>query len=328
MTGFGEPLKRAREAKGVTIDSVAESTRIARRYLQALERSELEALPGKVFDRGYIKAYAQYLEIDPEPVLAAYADEAGRKGNSTPESDRLLEEMHDLLDRRRPERGRLSALFKTIAYAVPVVVAAAGLAWLSFRRPAPPPEPKPEERVVLQRPPEPAPPPVPAPTVPPKTETPPPRDGLRITQSGVGTALRDRNLAGQGTRFVEGTRLLYWTRVLGGESGDRVVHVWIHDGATSMRAELPLGGPHWRTYSTLTLPTGAAGEWVVEARAPDGRVLSRDEFLCVASDSDVDEDLEPSVQHALHVEGHRLRVHPRQPRVLHDPGVDAVAVRP
>jgi cytoskeletal protein RodZ len=306
MTGFGEPLKRAREAKGVTIDSVAESTRIARRYLQALERSELEALPGRVFDRGYIKAYAQYLEIDPEPVLAAYAAAAGREADATPESDRLLEKMHELLDRRRPQRGRLPALLKAIAYAVLVAVAAAGLAWLSFRKPVPRPEPEPEERVVLQRPREPAPPPEPAPSVQPKREKVLSRDGLFITQSGVGTALRDRNLTGQGTRFVEGTRLLYWTRVLGGESGDRVVHVWIHDGATSMRAELPLGGPHWRTYSTLTLPSGAAGEWVVEARAPDGRVLSHDEFVCVATESDgsdVDEDLEPSVQHALHVEG-------------------------
>ncbi|MGH9319428.1 MAG: helix-turn-helix domain-containing protein, partial [Vicinamibacteria bacterium] len=38
-------MKRAREARGVALDAVASATRIARRYLDALERSDLQALP-------------------------------------------------------------------------------------------------------------------------------------------------------------------------------------------------------------------------------------------------------------------------------------------
>jgi hypothetical protein len=51
-----------------------------------------------------------------------------------------------------------------------------------------------------------------------------------------------------------------------------------------MRADLPIGGRHWRTYSRFLLPEGSAGRWAVEARTSDGRLLVRDEFLCTADD--------------------------------------------
>jgi transcriptional regulator with XRE-family HTH domain len=323
MTGFGEHLKQAREAKGVTLDSVSRATRIAPRYLDALERGELGALPGRVFEKGFIKAYAEYLDLDPEPVLAAHAEAVNQEGRPAPENDRrMLEEMHELLDRRRGRKSRFSSGVKRLSlYAAPALVLATGIAWLSFGRVAPVPESAPDERVTLQRP-QIAPPP------PAETKTVEQRDGIRITQSGVGTALVERDLAGRGTRFVEGTKLWYWTRVLGGAEGERIVHVWIHDGRTSMRAELSLGGPHWRTHSTLTLPAGASGEWAIEARAADGRVLARDEFVCVPRGSDVHEDLEAAVEHSLHVERHRFWIDARHSRILHDLGVHAIAMRP
>ncbi len=49
----------------MSVRAVAKSTRITERYLHALERGDLEALPGGAFDRGYIKSHAQFLDIDP-----------------------------------------------------------------------------------------------------------------------------------------------------------------------------------------------------------------------------------------------------------------------
>ncbi|HXV62521.1 MAG TPA: helix-turn-helix domain-containing protein, partial [Vicinamibacteria bacterium] len=43
---FGTQLRDAREASGDTLDAIARTTRISRRYLQALEASDLETLPG------------------------------------------------------------------------------------------------------------------------------------------------------------------------------------------------------------------------------------------------------------------------------------------
>lgn len=66
---LGETLRQARRARGVTLDDAARATRIPHKYLLALEDDEPQALPGGVYGRGVLRAYARYLEIDPEPLL-------------------------------------------------------------------------------------------------------------------------------------------------------------------------------------------------------------------------------------------------------------------
>jgi len=83
---------------------------------------------------------------------------------------------------------------------------------------------------------------------------------------------------------VEGSEVVFWTLVVGGRPGDSIRHVWFEDGRAVMRADLDIGGAHWRTYSRLGLPRGATGPWTVEARDPEGRLLARQEFLCVPAE--------------------------------------------
>jgi cytoskeletal protein RodZ len=109
----------------------------------------------------------------------------------------------------------------------------------------------------------------------------PPNDaGLVVPQSGVGTDVVDRQLVGQSETFSVGTRVVFWTRIVGGGYGDSVSHVWLHNGRTTGVVNLPVDGPSWRTQSRRTLATDAEGTWVVEARDSDGRVLARHEFRC------------------------------------------------
>ena len=105
-----------------------------------------------------------------------------------------------------------------------------------------------------------------------------PETGLRVAESGVGTAVEARELKGKATSFPEGSSVSFWTRVVGGQAGDRIVHVWIHDGKETSIG-LSIGGSHWRTHSTKRLHPGLGGNWVVEARSSDGRVLAREEFI-------------------------------------------------
>jgi len=49
---------------------IAAATRIRRRHLEALEEWRLDDLPGVVYARGYLRAYAEHLELDPRPLLA------------------------------------------------------------------------------------------------------------------------------------------------------------------------------------------------------------------------------------------------------------------
>jgi hypothetical protein len=103
---------------------------------------------------------------------------------------------------------------------------------------------------------------------------------ISITESGVGTGVVDRRLVGQRTRFEEGSTVFFFTRVVGAAPGQKLRHVWLREGRVIQSRELPLGSAHWRTYSTKTL--WGKGNWTVEARGADDRVLARADFKCEA----------------------------------------------
>jgi cytoskeletal protein RodZ len=76
MGELGELLRKAREAKGLSLAQVEEATKIRSAYLQALEEENYERLPPPTYVKGFLKNYARYLELDPPQVLALYAGPA------------------------------------------------------------------------------------------------------------------------------------------------------------------------------------------------------------------------------------------------------------
>jgi len=69
---FGERLKRERELREVALDEIASATRIAPRFLEALENEQWDQLPGGVFGRGFVRAIARYLGLSEEDLLSEY----------------------------------------------------------------------------------------------------------------------------------------------------------------------------------------------------------------------------------------------------------------
>jgi cytoskeleton protein RodZ len=74
---FGGSLKREREMRGVTLDEIAGATRIATRFLHAIENEQWDQLPGGVFNRGFVRAVARYLGLDEENTVAEYTMAVG-----------------------------------------------------------------------------------------------------------------------------------------------------------------------------------------------------------------------------------------------------------
>jgi cytoskeleton protein RodZ len=74
---FGDHLKREREMRGVTLDEISAATRIATRFLTAIENEQWEQLPGGVFNRGFVRAVARFLGLDEENIVAEYAAAVG-----------------------------------------------------------------------------------------------------------------------------------------------------------------------------------------------------------------------------------------------------------
>ena len=75
MSSFGEDLKRERELRKITLREVSEATKINLRYLEALERNDFRHLPGGVFNKGFVRAIAQFIGVDADSMVDAYLHE-------------------------------------------------------------------------------------------------------------------------------------------------------------------------------------------------------------------------------------------------------------
>ena len=78
MSTFGETLRKEREKRGVTLESVSEGTKIGTRFLRALEAGQFDQLPGGVFNKGFVRAYARHVGLDEEKTLADFMAASGQ----------------------------------------------------------------------------------------------------------------------------------------------------------------------------------------------------------------------------------------------------------
>jgi cytoskeletal protein RodZ len=72
VESLGEKLKKTRESKGIDFDQAGKDTKIAVRYLEALEREDFSGFPGEAYITGFLKNYGAYLELDDKELLSLY----------------------------------------------------------------------------------------------------------------------------------------------------------------------------------------------------------------------------------------------------------------
>jgi cytoskeleton protein RodZ len=72
MEPFGARLKRERQQRKIELDDISASTKISTRFLRALEEEQFDQLPGGIFNKGFVRAYARHLGIDEEQAIADY----------------------------------------------------------------------------------------------------------------------------------------------------------------------------------------------------------------------------------------------------------------
>jgi cytoskeleton protein RodZ len=77
MGVFGDTLRQARVSKGVTLKEAEQATRINRHHLSALEDEDFAVLPPLIYQRGIVRNYSAYLELDPGKSLAMFEEARG-----------------------------------------------------------------------------------------------------------------------------------------------------------------------------------------------------------------------------------------------------------
>ena len=121
MGTFGQRIKREREMRGVSLDEIAQATKIGTRSLRALEDEDFDRLPGGIFNKGFVRAYAHFLGMDEEEAVADYLVASGLEAAPSEAAETETAPSGDLWRRR----------LKAIAIAALVLAAAAyGVWWL------------------------------------------------------------------------------------------------------------------------------------------------------------------------------------------------------
>ena len=72
MGEFGEKLRSQREKRGITLEAISNTTKISTRMLKALEDERFDQLPGGVFNKGFVRAYARQIGLDAEEAVGDY----------------------------------------------------------------------------------------------------------------------------------------------------------------------------------------------------------------------------------------------------------------
>ena len=83
---IGEKLRLARETRGIALRDISEQTRISMRYLEAIEADDYGHLPGGIFNRSFIRAYAKFIGYDEHEAIEDYAQTLRERGESTDEN--------------------------------------------------------------------------------------------------------------------------------------------------------------------------------------------------------------------------------------------------
>jgi len=116
--------------RGISLEEIAEATKIGTRALRALEEQDFDKLPGGIFNKGFVRAYSRYLGIDEEQAVADYmaalseAQASGRAARAEAEASAPAEKNLGTLDDDGPRVPHLA----WGALAVVVLVLAAAVA--------------------------------------------------------------------------------------------------------------------------------------------------------------------------------------------------------
>ncbi len=134
---LGEQLRRAREERGINLRELSDQTRIARRYLEAIETDTYKELPGGIFNRSFIKAYAKAVGFSEAEAIRAYTAVAREHGEEPDDLPTSRQHSRIYMDGDTSRSPLINALLSLVILTIISLGVYAGLHYYQ-RRTAPP----------------------------------------------------------------------------------------------------------------------------------------------------------------------------------------------
>jgi cytoskeleton protein RodZ len=94
MKSLGEFLRAERQARGVTLEQISADTRISMDMLRAIEHGNVKQLPAPVLIKGFLKAYAEKIGLDPEEVVVEYQNLIEETGDPQERIEKFHQRLH------------------------------------------------------------------------------------------------------------------------------------------------------------------------------------------------------------------------------------------
>ncbi len=84
MAAFGEELRRAREERGMAVETICDATKVSAKHIRALEAGALKELPGGVFRRGFVRSYLRVLGLEENAWMERFEESCRASGMLDP----------------------------------------------------------------------------------------------------------------------------------------------------------------------------------------------------------------------------------------------------
>lgn len=127
---IGEQLRLAREERGIPLREISDQTRISVHYLEAIESNDYKRLPGGIFNRSFVKAYARYVGYDEKEAVEGYTRymrDQGEVADDVPSTP-----LHSKVYTDTPEATRSPVLTVVLAIVILAILTAAVLGILNW----------------------------------------------------------------------------------------------------------------------------------------------------------------------------------------------------
>jgi len=130
---IGEQLRLAREERGIGLREICEQTRISVHYLEAIEANDYKRLPGGVFNRSFIKAYAKCVGYDEREAIEGYTRYLREHGESTDDINTTPLHSKVYTDTPATRSPILTVILAILILAILTAAALAALHWFQRR---------------------------------------------------------------------------------------------------------------------------------------------------------------------------------------------------
>jgi cytoskeleton protein RodZ len=131
MGQFGEELRREREARGIALEAITDSTKISSRHLNALEGEQFDRLPGGVFNRGIVRGYARVVGLDEETWVDRFTSAYQASGMVIPDDADWTKFAENVVKQRTAETDRQTLRLRWAGVFL-LLVLIAGLGWFVY----------------------------------------------------------------------------------------------------------------------------------------------------------------------------------------------------